>query len=77
MVIKCHALRDLVPFAQFKKHETPMKERYFSKVASLQKVTLFRGYFSRFLNGTKSSRAPQMGVIFHKTTTKGSPYILA
>ena len=48
----CGALRDLVPFAQFKKREKhPWKSVNFSKVASfkpatLLKLTLPHGYFS-------------------------------
>ena len=55
----CDALRDLVPFVQFKKREKhPWRNVTFSKV--LLKETLFHGCFSRFLNctnGTKSRKA--------------------
>ena len=53
---KCGALRDLVPFIQFKKHEKhPWKGVTFSenadqKPGTLLKVTLLHGCFSRFLN---------------------------
>ena len=60
---KCGALRDLVPFVQFKKREkNPWRSVTFSKVAGL-KVTLLHGCFSCFLNcthGTKSCNAPQI-----------------
>ena len=87
---KCGALRDLVPFAQFKKREKhPRRSVNFSKVAgfnvtflnlwfsyvfrgyrnvtlkpaTLIKLTLLHGCFSRFLhctNGTKSCNASQI-----------------
>ena len=53
----CGALRDLVPCAQFKEH-----------LATLLKVTLLHGCFSRFLNcmnGTKSRKAPHFYKIKH------------
>ena len=65
---KCDALRDLVPFVQFKKREKhPCRSFNFSKVAgfkptTLLELTLLHGRFSRFLNctnGTKSRNAPQ------------------
>ena len=47
------AWRDLVPFVQFKKcEEHPWRIVTFSKPATLLKVTLLHGRFSRFLNGT-------------------------
>ena len=52
--LRSKALRDLVPFIQFKKRETA--------TATLLKLTLLHGCFSRFLNctnGTKSCNAPQ------------------
>ena len=52
----CDALRDLVPFAPFKKRENT-HERVLILV---QKLTLLHGCFSRFLNcknGTKSRNA--------------------
>ena len=55
----CGALRDLVPFVQFRKREKhPRTSVYFS---NLLKVTLFHGCFSRFLNSihvTISHNAP-------------------
>ena len=60
-------MRDLVPFVQFKKREKhPCRSVDFSKVAgvkpaTLLKLTLLHGYFSRSLNctiGTKSRNAP-------------------
>ena len=53
----CDALRDLVPFEQFKKRE---KHPWRSA-----KLTLVRGCFSRFLNctnGTKSRNAPHINL---------------
>ena len=59
----CDALRDLVPFVQFKECEKhPWRSVNVSKVAkTLRKLTLLHGCFSRFLNctnGTKSRNAP-------------------
>ena len=48
----CDALRDLVPFVHFKKHE--------KNLSTLLKVTLFNGCFHSFFsntNGTKSCKA--------------------
>ena len=65
----CDALRDLVPFVQFKKHENhPWRSVNFSKFAGLKsatllKLTLLHGCFSRFLNCTntpKSRITPEM-----------------
>ena len=65
----CDALRDLVPFIQFKKREKyPWRSATFIKVAGLKtatliKVVLHHGCFSRFLNctnGTKSCKKSQM-----------------
>ena len=57
----CGALRDLVPFVQFKLREKyPWRSVNFSKVAGLLKLTLLHGCFSSFLsctNGTKSPNA--------------------
>ena len=59
--VTCDALRDLVPFVQFKKREKhPWRRVTFSKVETLLKVTLLHGCFSRFsncANGTKSRKA--------------------
>ena len=58
----CGALRDLVPFEQFQKPEKyPWRSVNFSKVAGLKpgallKLTLFHGFFSRFLNCTNSTK---------------------
>ena len=69
----CVALRDLVPFVQFKKRgKHPWRTVNFSKVAGLKSVTLLKltpihRCFSRFLNNandTKSRNAPH---IFSKT----------
>ena len=62
-ILICDALRDLVPFAQFKKREKhPKRSVTFSKVASnksanLLKVTLLHGRFSRFLNCTNDTKS--------------------
>ena len=57
-VLICDALRDSVPFVQFKKQEKhPWKSVTFSK------VTLLHGCFPRFLNcthGTKPRNAPHL-----------------
>ena len=67
--VNCDALRDLVPFVQFLKSEKhPWRSVNFSKVAgfkpaTLLKLTLLSGCFSRFLNctnGAKSCNAPQL-----------------
>ena len=51
-------LRDLVPFAQFKKSEKhPCRSVTFSKVATLLKVTHLRGCFSRSLNCTNGNKS--------------------
>ena len=65
----CDLLSNLVPFVQFKKREKhPWCSVTFSKVAcfkpaTLRKVALLHGYFSRFLNcknGTKSCKISHM-----------------
>ena len=63
----CDGLRDLVPFVQFKKREKhPWRSVNFScrlKPATLLKLTLLHGCFSRFLNCanvTKLRNAPHM-----------------
>ena len=57
--MKCDALRDFVPFAQFKKREKqPWRSDTFSKVAAtLLKVSFLHEYFSRFLNCTNASKS--------------------
>ena len=65
----CGALRDLVPFAQFKKRgKHSWKSATFSKVAAatLLKVPLLHGCFSRFLNctnGTKSRNVSHLLIL--------------
>ena len=65
-IIICSALRNLVRFVHFKKHE---KHRWrsvsFSKVAgcrpkpaTLLKLTLLHGSFSRFINCTNGTKSP-------------------
>ena len=62
-LITYHALRDLVSFVQFKNCEsTPWRSFTFSKIAGLMpatllKVTLFNGCFSRFLNCSNGSKS--------------------
>ena len=60
-------LHDLVPFVQFKKREKhPWGSVNFSKVAGLLKLTLLHGCLSPFLNcsnGTKSHKAPHLGIL--------------
>ena len=54
-VFQCDASRDLVPFVQFK----TVKKTHAGVLATLLKVTLLHGCFSRFLNctnGTKSHK---------------------
>ena len=59
----CDALRDFVPFVQFKKREKhPWRSVTFSKVASFWpavslKVTLLHGCLSRFLNCTNDTKS--------------------
>ena len=58
----CGALRDLVPFVKFKK-----REKHLLKPATLLKLTLLHGCFSRFLNcanGTKSCNALHVTNLF-------------
>ena len=60
----CDALRDLVPVVQFKKREKH-PWRSINLPATLLKVTLLHGCFSRFLNctnGTKSRNAAHINV---------------
>ena len=68
----CDALRDLVPFVQFKKREKHLlRSVNFSsrlKPATLLKLTLVHGCFSRFSNctdGTKSRNAPHILLSVH------------
>ena len=58
----CDILRDLIPFVRFKKHKHSWRNVTFSKVAGFQpatllKVTLFHGCFSRFLNCTIDTKS--------------------
>ena len=48
----CDALRDLVAFVQFKK-----REKHWLKPATLLKLTLLHGCFSRFLNCTNATKS--------------------
>ena len=70
------ALRDLIPFLQFKKREKyPWGCSTFSKVpATLLKVTLLHGCFWRFLNctnDTKSRKATH--IVFSQLVFNGYP----
>ena len=67
----CGALRDLVLFAQFNKREKhPWRSVTFSKPATLLKVTLLHGCFSRFLNCTNSTKSFNAPHIFKQTAGK-------
>ena len=63
----CDALRDLAPIVQFEKREKhPWRSVTFSKPATLLKVILLHGCFSRFLkctSGTKSRKASDMNFL--------------
>ena len=66
---KCDALRNLVPFVQFKKRE---KQPWMSKPATLLKLTLLCGCFSGFLNctnGTKLQKTSQMIILVIKVSS--------
>ena len=72
----CDALRDLVPFVQFKKREKhPWKDVTFSKVASLKpatllKLTLLHGYFFMFFKLCKWYQIAQRTIYFtHQSIT--------
>ena len=55
--INCCSLRDMIRFVQFKKREKhPWRSVTFGKLATLLKVILLHGHFSRFLNGTNGSK---------------------
>ena len=57
-------LRDLVPFVQFKNVKNIHGGVLHLKPATLPKITLIHGYFSRFLNctnGTKLRYVSTMG----------------
>ena len=71
LYIICGALRDFLIFVQFRKREKHQwRSVNFSwrlQPATLLKLTLLHGCFSRFsnsTNGTKSSNAPHMMVFF-------------
>ena len=82
MVYKCDALRDLVQFVQFKKHEKTyrgvlllLKLQAFIKVVTLLKVTLLHVRLSLFFsNGTKSHEISQ--IEFPQTRSKSILIIL-
>ena len=57
----CDALRDLVPFAQFKKREKhPLRS-----ATLVLKVTLLHGCFSRFLNCTNCTKSRKASHIIY------------
>ena len=65
------ALRDLVPFVQFKEREKhPWRIVNFSKVAgfslTLPKLILLHGYFSRFLNCTNYTKSRNASHVVQK-----------
>ena len=64
LLLICDALHDLVLFVQFKKREKhPAGLFKYVKSATLLKLTLLHGCFSRFLNCTnsiKSRKAPHI-----------------
>ena len=69
----CDALRDLVPYAQFKKREKyPWRSVTFGKVAgccrlkpaTLLKITLLHGCFLPFLNRTNGTKSRKASHIF-------------
>ena len=54
--LECGALRDLLPFVQFKEREKhPWRSVNFRKVAGLN-LTLLHGCFSRFVNCTNGTK---------------------
>ena len=54
--LNIYALRSLVPFAQFKKREKhPWRRR--RRPATLLKLTLLHGCFSRFLSCTNATKS--------------------
>ena len=66
----CDVLPDLVPFVQFKKCE-----KHPWRSATLLRVTLLHGYFSRFLNctnGSKSYKTSHIAKEKEKTTGSSS-----
>ena len=78
----CGALRDLLLFVQFKKHEKhPWRSVNFScrlQPATLLKLTLLRGCSSRFLNctnSTKSSNASHLYTTFIFNIPQKSRYL--
>ena len=69
-VYMCDALRDLVPYVQFQKSKKhPRRGATFGKLeaqpATLLKVTLFDGYFSRFLNCTNGPKSRKTSHIYN------------
>ena len=60
-IIICGALRDLVPFVQFKKSE----KHPWRSVTFKLKVTLLHGCFSRFLNCTNCTKSRNALDIVH------------
>ena len=72
----CNALCDLVPFVQFKKRKNTHRGVLLHP-ATLLKVSLLHGCFSRFLNctnGTKSSKLSNRYVVHENDQVKLSEY---
>ena len=61
----CDALRDLVPFAQFKKREKHPWRSVTFKPATLLKLALLHGCFSCFLNCTNATKSRKASHIFY------------
>ena len=58
-------LRNLVPFVQFKKREKH-QWRSVTFIATLLKVAVLRGCFSRFLNCTNGTKSGNASYIFNQ-----------
>ena len=62
----CDALRDLAPFAQFKKREKHPWRSVTFKPATLLKLALLHGCFSCFLNCTNATKLHKASHIFYQ-----------
>ena len=69
----CEALRDLVPFVQFKKREKPWRSVIFSEVAGFSKCTNLIRLWINCTNGTKSRKEPHINP-FHATVSFYTPW---
>ena len=69
-IIICDALRDLLPFVQFKKLEYThegvllLVKLHAKSFTTLLKVTLLHGCFSRFLNCTNGTKSRKTSHIY-------------